>query len=96
MKASLLFMIAALYASSALAIENNQNISPTDKYFVSPENAESILKTLKSTADRKRPPLSTIAYFNGGTSKEESTDVHPPCFADEKQYEEIQTKLINK
>ncbi|MFP5490929.1 MAG: hypothetical protein ACLGG0_05475, partial [Bacteriovoracia bacterium] len=96
MKGSKTLIVAAVFATSAFAIQNNENLQPTDKYYVSPENAESVLKNLQKTADKKRPPLSSIAYFNGGTAKEESRDVHAPCFADEKQYEEIQISLINK
>jgi hypothetical protein len=96
MKGSKTLIVATVFATSAFAIQNNENLQPTDKYYVSPENAETMLKSLQSSANKKRPPLSSIAYFNGGTAKEETHDAHPPCFADEKQYEEIQISLINK
>jgi hypothetical protein len=68
----------------------------TDKYFVSHETAKNMLGKLIKQADRKRPALSTIAHFNGGTADEENPNPHGSCWADEVQFEKIQISMLNK
>lgn len=96
MKRTLSLSIAMLMSSNLLALENQKSLGPTDKYYVSQDQAETMLKTLQSLAFSPRPPLSDIAYFNGGTAKQEPNDPLPSCYADEMQYEEMQISLINK
>ncbi|WP_164848544.1 CRTAC1 family protein [Halobacteriovorax sp. HLS] len=67
-----------------------------DKYFVSESKASELLNKLIKQADHKRPDLSTIADFNGGTAKEENPNPHGPCWADEVQFDEMQVKVLNK
>lgn len=78
------------------AIENQEVMQPTDKYYVSQQEASQILNKLQKLSDKKRPPLSSVAYFNGGTAKRESDNTRPPCWADERQFEDIQIAVLNK
>lgn len=72
-------------------------VAGSDEYKVSQELAEEILAELKKNADSPRPPLNTIATFNGGTAEKESNDPDAPCLADEQQFfQEIQSGLLNE
>lgn len=83
------------------AEERKTHLNTDKKYFVSQADATQLLLKLKITADtaleKRRPPTSRIATFNGGTAKTEEpfSQRRRPCWADEDQFfNEIQLGLI--
>ena len=98
MKGPLFSIFAIMMTSVAFALQNNENLQSTDKYFISQKEAKRLLDNLKIISNKKRPSIETIAYFNGGTAKDEDFRFPPtePCWADEQQFSEIQSSLINK
>lgn len=77
-------------------------IGDDKRFHVTQPQAEALLKDLKQQGDKhpgkQRPPINTIATFNGGTAKVEETPEMQarPCWADENQFfTEIQQGVLN-
>lgn len=89
-----------LLSASVPAGERTTILNTNQRYFVPHEQAESLLNHLKKDADaditKVRPRKSEVSVPHGGTASEE--EFYPvnqrSCWADEKQFDEIQTTVL--